>query len=85
MPERDEAVIGAFSVFDTNQDWLIEVEEFRHVMSNLGEKLTDAEIDKILGEFAGNIGKIPIKPLVKKLMEIDSPFHRIPDIKKEME
>lgn len=38
----------AFKVFDKNGDGKIDPKELRHVMTNLGEKLTDDEVDEMI-------------------------------------
>ena len=37
-------------VFDKNNDGLISNSELRHVMTNLGEKLSDEEVDDMIKE-----------------------------------
>lgn len=39
-----------FSVFDKNNDGLISSSELRHVMTNLGEKLSEEEVDDMIKE-----------------------------------
>lgn len=40
----------AFYVFDKDGDGKISAEELKHVMLNLGEKLTDEELDEMIKE-----------------------------------
>merc|ERR1711997_1246605 len=40
----------AFSLFDKDGNGLISAAELRHVMTNLGEKLTDEEVDEMIRE-----------------------------------
>ena len=40
----------AFKVFDKDGNGFISAAELRHVMTNLGEKLTDEEVDEMLRE-----------------------------------
>ncbi|XP_015171352.1 PREDICTED: neo-calmodulin-like isoform X6 [Polistes dominula] len=40
----------AFRVFDKNKDGLISSKELRHVMTNLGEKLSEEEVDDMIKE-----------------------------------
>lgn len=40
----------AFSVFDKDGDGFITADELRHVMTSLGEKLTDEEVNEMISE-----------------------------------
>lgn len=42
--------VCAFRVFDKNNDGMISSNELRHVMTNLGEKLSDEEVDDMIKE-----------------------------------
>merc|ERR1712048_597374 len=46
--DTEEEIIDAFKVFDRDGSGLISAAELRHVMTNLGEKLTDEEIDEMI-------------------------------------
>ncbi|RUS78137.1 hypothetical protein EGW08_014110 [Elysia chlorotica] len=48
--DEDEEIREAFRVFDKDGNGFISKFELRQVMSNLGEKLTDAEIDEMIRE-----------------------------------
>jgi calmodulin len=48
--ENDDEIRDAFKVFDKDGDGLISAAELRHVMTNLGEKLTDEEVDEMIRE-----------------------------------
>jgi calmodulin len=52
MKEADshEEIREAFKVFDKDGNGLISAAELRHVMTNLGEKLTDEEVDEMIRE-----------------------------------
>ena len=43
-PDVEDELYRAFKVFDKDGDGYITVPELRHLMTNMGEKLTDAEI-----------------------------------------
>jgi Ca2+-binding EF-hand superfamily protein len=43
-------LIDAFKIFDRNNNGLIEASELRHVMINLGEKLTEEEVEDMIRE-----------------------------------
>jgi calmodulin len=48
--ESEEELREAFRVFDKDQNGFITSDELRHVMTNLGEKLTDAEVQEMVQE-----------------------------------
>lgn len=48
--DSDEELKNAFRVFDKDQNGFISAAELRIVMSNVGEKLTDEEIDDMIRE-----------------------------------
>ena len=48
--DTEEELIEAFKVFDRDGNGLISAAELRHVMTNLGEKLTDDEVDEMIRE-----------------------------------
>ncbi|XP_014278464.1 calmodulin [Halyomorpha halys] len=48
--EGEDELKEAFRVFDKNNDGLISNSELRHVMTNLGEKLSDEEVDDMIKE-----------------------------------
>lgn len=48
--DSEEELREAFKVFDKDGNGYISAAELRHVMTNLGEKLTDEEVDKMMTE-----------------------------------
>eukprot|EP00811_Abedinium_folium_P028768 NODE_4481_length_1886_cov_6.657760.p2 GENE.NODE_4481_length_1886_cov_6.657760~~NODE_4481_length_1886_cov_6.657760.p2 ORF type:complete len:262 (+),score=96.30 NODE_4481_length_1886_cov_6.657760:894-1679(+) len=48
--DTEEELIDAFKVFDRDGSGFIDAAELRHVMTNLGEKLSDEEIDEMIRE-----------------------------------
>merc|ERR1739845_187449 len=48
--DSEEEVIEAFKVFDKEGNGFISAAELRHIVTNLGEKLTDEEADEMLRE-----------------------------------
>ena len=48
--DTEEELIEAFKVFDRDGNGFISAVELRHVMTNLGEKLTDEEVDEMIRE-----------------------------------
>jgi calmodulin len=43
----EEEVLKAFKVFDKDGDGFLSVAEFKHILTSLGDKMTDAEVDEI--------------------------------------
>merc|ERR1711998_672829 len=48
--DSEEEIKEAFKVFDKDGNGFISAAELRHVMTNLGEKLTDEEVDEMIRE-----------------------------------
>ena len=48
--DPEQELKEAFQVFDKDGNGYISKEELRHVMINLGEKLTDDEVDEMMRE-----------------------------------
>lgn len=48
--DSEEELREAFKTFDRDGNGLISAAELRHVMTNLGEKLTDEEVDEMIRE-----------------------------------
>ena len=49
--DREAAIRDAFQTFDRDGNGLINAAELRHVMTNIGEKLTEQEVDEMIREF----------------------------------
>ena len=43
-----EDICDAFSAFDDNNNGTIDMEELRHALTNLGDKLTDEEMNELI-------------------------------------
>ncbi|CAB4308888.1 unnamed protein product [Prunus armeniaca] len=70
--DSEEELKEAFRVFDKDQNGFISAAELRHVMTNLGEKLTDEEVDEMIREAdVDGDGQINYEEFVKKLLEDD--------------
>lgn len=66
--DSEADVREAFKVFDKEGNGLISSSELRHVLCNLGEKLTDEECDELLRDAdIDSDGHIVIDQLVAKL------------------
>jgi calmodulin len=48
--DYDEEIINAFRVFDKNDSGIITATELRHVLTTIGDKLTDEEVDAMIRE-----------------------------------
>lgn len=59
--DSEQELLEAFKVFDKNGDGLISAAELKHVLTSIGEKLTDAEVDDMLREVSDGSGEIDIQ------------------------
>lgn len=48
--DTEEYINEAFQVFDKEGDGYLSIAELRYVLTSIGEKLTDEEIEEIIGE-----------------------------------
>jgi Ca2+-binding EF-hand superfamily protein len=57
--DTQQDLINAYELFDPENNGFIKVPEFKHIMTNLGEKLNELEINNIIQELdTNNEGKI---------------------------
>ncbi|CAL5416233.1 unnamed protein product [Camellia sinensis] len=69
--DAEEELKEAFKVFDKDQNGYISANELRHVMINLGEKLTDEEVDQMIKEAdLDGDGQVNYEEFVKMMMTI---------------
>jgi len=67
--DTEEDLIDAFKVFDKDGNGFISAVELRHVMTSLGEKLSDEEVDEMIKEAdTDNDGQINYHEFVKMMM-----------------
>jgi len=67
--DTEEELTEAFKVFDRDGNGFISPAELRHIMTNLGEKLTDEEIDEMICEADADVsGQINYEEFVKMMM-----------------
>merc|ERR1712226_284091 len=67
--DSEEEIRAAFRVFDKDGNGFISAAELRHVMTNLGEKLTDEEVDEMIREAdVDGDGQINYEEFVKMMM-----------------
>lgn len=50
LEEKESEVVEAFRVFDREGNGFINAAEIRRVMTNLGDKLNDEEVDEMIRE-----------------------------------
>ncbi|XP_054844189.1 uncharacterized protein LOC129335564 [Eublepharis macularius] len=68
--DGEEEIRDAFRVFDKDESGYISAAELRHVMINLGEKLTDEEVDEMIREADVDVdGKLNYEEFVRVMME----------------
>ena len=67
--DSEEELREAFKVFDKDGNGFISAAELRHVMTNLGEKLTDEEVDEMIREAdLDGDGQVDYEEFVKMMM-----------------
>merc|ERR1712023_553583 len=67
--DTEEELREAFKVFDRDNNGFISASELRHVMTNLGEKLTDEEVDEMIREAdIDGDGQVNYQEFVKMMM-----------------
>ncbi|KAL7412519.1 hypothetical protein BDY24DRAFT_341722, partial [Mrakia frigida] len=67
--DSEEEIKEAFKVFDKDGNGFISAAELRHVMTNLGEKLTQSEVDEMIREAdVDGDGQINYAEFVKMMM-----------------
>jgi len=67
--DSEEEIREAFKVFDKDGNGFISTAELRHVMTNLGEKLSDQEVDEMIREAdVDGDGQIEYDEFVKMML-----------------
>ena len=67
--DTEEELLEAFKVFDRDGNGLIDPAELKYVLTNLGEKLTDEEVDEMIREAdIDGDGQINYEEFVKVMM-----------------
>lgn len=67
-PLSAEEFVRGFAVFDKDQTGYIGVGELRYVLTNLGEKLSDQEVDELLaGVKTSSDGSIDYRAFVREV------------------
>lgn len=72
--DSEEEILEAFKVFDKDGNGFISAAELRHIMTNLGEKLSDEEVDEMIREAdIDGDGQINYEEFVKMMSKYDFP------------
>ena len=70
--DSEEEILEAFKAFDKSGSGYISAAELRHIMTNLGEKLTDEEVGEMVRVAdVGGDGRIQYAQFVRTMMEAD--------------
>ncbi|KAI0396178.1 calmodulin [Xylariaceae sp. FL0594] len=70
--DSEEEIREAFKVFDRDNNGFISAAELRHVMTSIGEKLTDEEVDEMIREAdQDGDGRIDYNEFVQLMMQKD--------------
>lgn len=67
LPSLDDFIEG-FRVFDKDQNGTIGSAELRHILTSLGEKLTEEEVDQLIGGQEDLQGNIQYEDFIKLVM-----------------
>ncbi|PKU71850.1 calmodulin-like [Dendrobium catenatum] len=68
--ETEKELREAFNIFDKDQDGFISAAELRQVMANLGQKLSDEELNEMISQIdMDGDGQISYDEFVKRMME----------------
>ena len=63
-----EEMVEALSAFDKTQTGMIPIGEFRHLLTNLGDKMTDEQVEEIYKEHEAD-GSVPYNQVVKVVLQ----------------
>ena len=67
--ELERVLMDAFKVFDKDESGKIDTQELRHIMTSVGEKLTEAEADEMMKQAdPGNTGSVDYASFIKRLV-----------------
>ncbi|VDN99104.1 unnamed protein product [Rodentolepis nana] len=67
-PNDPEEYIEGFKVFDKESNGLISAAELRHLLTQLGERLTEKEVDVLLFGMEDGQGQVPYEAFVRRIM-----------------
>lgn len=69
-----DSFIEGFRVFDHENNGMVTVGEVRHMLTNLGERLSSADVDGLVSGMEDDRGRINYENFVKAVIEGDSWF-----------
>jgi Ca2+-binding EF-hand superfamily protein len=76
-----EEFVRGFAVFDPEQTGSIGVGQLRYILTNLGEKLSDQEVDELLaGAKVGSDGNIDYRTFVREVRTSLTPTRHRRDV-----
>jgi myosin light chain 6 len=64
---KHNSILG-LKVFDKEQNGSISSAELRHLLTNLGERLSDEEVEQLLSSFEDKNGHINYEEWIRKLI-----------------
>jgi calmodulin len=62
----DEEIIGCFRLLDTEGKGFVKADDLRRMLTTMGEKMSDREVDQLLAD-AGGGSKVEYEKFVKKI------------------
>lgn len=81
--DSQEEIQEAFKVFDKDGNGYISAAELRHVMTSLGEKLTEEEVDEMIREAdVDGDGQINYEEFVKMMVSFFYIFYKLFNVTK---
>ncbi len=68
--EIEKTIISAFEVFDSTKRGIISASELRYLMTHLGERLSEEEVNEMIREAdVDGTGQIDYRSFVKRMMQ----------------
>ena len=81
--DTKEEICKAFKVFDDKGTGTIPIEELRYVLTNMGEALSEEEVDELIKQADQNKdGKVHYEEFVTKMMTIENKSEKIEEVEK---
>ena len=81
--DTKEEICKAFKVFDDKGTGTIPIAELRYVLTNMGEALSEEEVDELIKQADQNKdGKVHYEEFVTKMMTIENKSEKIEEVEK---